>query len=82
MPEIDLRLGIYTFEEILKNVHHYMQARSDVKQITRFMSSNVSHEKQLVIRVLPLFIKRLVISAVYRGLGSKRCSGIITNLGF
>jgi NRPS condensation-like uncharacterized protein len=28
-----------------------------------------------------LFIKRLVISAVYRGLGSKRCSGIITNLG-
>lgn len=81
MPEIDLRLGIYTFEEILKNVHHYMQARSDIKQITRFMSSNVSHEKQLVIRVLPLFIKRLVISAVYRGLGSKRCSGIITNLG-
>jgi Uncharacterized protein containing a NRPS condensation (elongation) domain len=80
-PEVDLRLGIYTFEEILKNVHNYIQSSSDIKQISRFMSSNVGHEKMLVIRVLPLFIKRLAISAFYRGLGSKKCSGIITNLG-
>ena len=80
-PEIDLRLGIYTFEEILKNVRNYIQASSDIKQIARFMSSNVSHEKLLFIRVLPLFIKRLAIAAFYRGLGSKKCSGIITNLG-
>jgi NRPS condensation-like uncharacterized protein len=81
MPEIDLRLGSYTFEEILKNVHHNIQAGSDIKQIARFLSSNVSYEKLLVVRILPLFIKRMVISAVYKGLGSKRCSGIITNLG-
>lgn len=80
-PEIDLRLGIYTFEEILKNVRNYIQASSDIKQIARFMSSNVSHEKLLFIRVLPLIIKRLAIAAFYRGLGSKKCSGIITNLG-
>ncbi len=81
MPEIDLRLGIYTFEEILKSVHLHMQAGSEVKQLARFLSSNVSHEKSLIIRILPLIIKRMVIAAVYRGLGSKRCSGIITNLG-
>ncbi len=80
-PEVDLRLGNYTFEEILKNVHNYIQSSSDIKQISRFMSSNVGHEKMLIIRVLPLFIKRLAISAFYRGLGSKKCSGIITNLG-
>lgn len=80
-PEVDLRLGIYTFEEVLNNVHHYMQTESDIKQISRFMSSNVSHEKLLLIRILPLFIKRLAIAAYYRGLGSKRCSGIFTNLG-
>ena len=80
-PEADLRLGIYTFEEILKNVHNYIQSSSDIKQISRFMSSNVSHEKMLLIRVLPLFIKRLAIAAFYRGLGSKKCSGILTNLG-
>jgi hypothetical protein len=80
-PEVDLRLGIYTFEEILKNVHNYIQSSADIKQISRFMSSNVGHEKMLIIRVLPLFIKRMAISAFYRGLGSKKCSGIITNLG-
>jgi NRPS condensation-like uncharacterized protein len=81
MPEVDSRLGIYTFEEILNNVHHYMHTNSDIKQIARFMSSNVSHEKLLIIRVLPLFIKRLAISAFYKGLGSRRSSGIMTNLG-
>jgi len=81
MPEIDLRLGTYTFEEVLKAVHLYMQAGSEIKQLARFLSSNVSHEKQVIIRVLPLFIKRMAIAAIYIGLGSKRSSGIVTNLG-
>ncbi|MDO9339001.1 MAG: hypothetical protein Q7T72_00560 [Bacteroidales bacterium] len=81
MPEIDLRLGVYTFEEILKIVHHQLQAGTDVKQITRFLSQNVSHEKSPFVRVLPLFIKRMAISAVYKRLGSNQCSGIMTNLG-
>ncbi len=81
MPELDLRLGIYSFEEILKVVKNQLQSGADIKQISRFLSSNVGYEKLLFVRVLPLFIKRMVITAVYRGLGSKRCSGIITNLG-
>jgi NRPS condensation-like uncharacterized protein len=81
MPEIDLRLGKYTFDEVLKIVHHFLQAGTETKQITRFLSQNVSHEKRIIIRLLPLFIKRLVISTVYRRLGSARCSGILTNLG-
>jgi NRPS condensation-like uncharacterized protein len=81
MPEIDLRLGIYSFEEIVNNVHHQLQSRADVKQITRFLSQNVGHEKSPFVRVLPLFIKSMAISAVYRRLGTKQCSGIMTNMG-
>jgi len=81
LPEVDLRLGTYTFEEIIKIVYHFLQANSDVKQISRFLSSNVGYEKMIVVRVLPLFIKRMAISAIYRGLGSKRFTGIFTNLG-
>jgi NRPS condensation-like uncharacterized protein len=81
LPEIDLRLGNYTFEEILKIVHHQLQIGADVKQITRFLSQNVSHEKSPFIRVLPLFIKKMAISTVYKRLGSNQCSGIMTNLG-
>ncbi len=81
LPEIDLRLGTYTFDEILSSVHHQLQISSDVKQISRFLSSNVSSEKLFIIRIMPLFIKKVVIASVYRGLASKRWTGIVTNLG-
>ncbi len=81
LPEIDMRLGTYTFDEILRSVHHQLQISADVKQISRFLSSNVSSEKLLIIRILPLFIKKMVIASVYRGLASKHWTGIATNLG-
>jgi NRPS condensation-like uncharacterized protein len=81
LPEIDLRLGVYSFDEILKIVQYQIQTGADVKQITRFLSQNVGHEKSPFVRMLPLFIKSMAISAVYRRLGSNQCSGILTNLG-
>ena len=81
LPEVDLRLGIYSFGEILKIVKYQLQTGADIKQITRFLSQNVGHEKSLLVRFLPLFIKSMAISAVYRRLGSNQCSGIMTNLG-
>lgn len=81
LPEIDVRLGTYTFEEILKSVHHQLQMSADIKQISRFLSSNVSSEKLLAVRIMPLIIKKMVIASVYRGLASKRWTGIVTNLG-
>jgi len=81
LPEIDLRLGSYVFEEILQSIHHQLQMSTDLKQISRFLSSNVSYEKLFVVRILPLFIKKMGIAFVYRGLASKRWTGIVTNLG-
>ena len=81
LPELDLRLGTYTFEEILRTVRHQMQMYSDLKQIARFLSSNVSYEKLFIIRIMPLFIKKMVTAAIYRGLASKRFTGTVTNLG-
>jgi len=81
LPEIDLRLGVYSFDEILNIVKYQLQTGADVKQITRFLSQNVGHEKSPFIRFLPLFVKSMAISAVYRRLGSNQCSGILTNLG-
>jgi NRPS condensation-like uncharacterized protein len=81
LPELDMRLGIYSFEEILKSVHHQLQISSDIKQISRFLSSNVSYEKLFIVRILPLFLKKLAIASIYRGFASRRWTGIITNLG-
>jgi NRPS condensation-like uncharacterized protein len=81
MPEIDMRLGTFSFEEILRSVHHQSQISADIKQISRFLSSNVSYEKLLFVRILPLFIKKLAIAAIYKSMASRRLSGIVTNLG-
>ncbi|MCE5347255.1 MAG: hypothetical protein LLG13_13345 [Bacteroidales bacterium] len=81
LPEIDLRLGTYSFEEILRSVHHQLQMSADIKQISRFLSSNVSYEKLFIVRILPLFIKEMVITAFYKRFASKRWTGVVTNLG-
>lgn len=81
MPEIDLRLGIYSFEEILKIVHHSLQTETDIKQINRIITRNVKPEKSLFIRILPLFIKNIAISTAYRKMGANQYTGVITNLG-
>ena len=64
-----------------RSVHHQLQISTDIKQISRFLSSNVSYEKLLIIRIMPLFIKKMVTSAIYKSLASKRWTGMVTNLG-
>jgi NRPS condensation-like uncharacterized protein len=81
LPELDVRLGEYSFEEICRSVHHQLQIITDIKQISRFLSSNVSYEKLLIVRIMPLFIKKLATAAIYRSLAAKRWSGMVTNLG-
>lgn len=80
-PEIDLRLGQYTFEEILKTVHHLMQLETDKKLINKIISRNVGAERNLLLKNTPLFIKSLILYFTYKTAGTSRYSGVITNLG-
>lgn len=80
MPEIDLRLGKYTFEEIVKTVYHQLQLETDKKLISKMISRNVSVERNAFIRSIPLVIKSLIISKLYT-LGTRQYSGVVTNLG-
>ncbi len=81
MPEIDLRLGNYTFEEIVKSVFHQTKLETDEKLINKNISRNVGSEKKLYIRSIPLFIKSLILRMKYYSLGTSQYSGVITNLG-
>ncbi|WP_223816234.1 hypothetical protein [Adhaeribacter rhizoryzae] len=80
MPEMDLRLGHYTFEEIIKTVYHQMQLETDKKLINKMISRNVSGEKNPFIRGVPLFLKSIILSRLL-SLGTSAYSGVITNLG-
>ncbi|KON26690.1 hypothetical protein AC481_06655 [miscellaneous Crenarchaeota group archaeon SMTZ-80] len=81
MPQIDLRLGHYTFEEIIKTVHHQIHLEADEKLINKNIARNVGYEKKLFIRGIPLFLKSLILNYKFYSLGTSQYSGVLTNLG-
>lgn len=80
IPGIDMRLGHYSFEEIIKTVYHQMQLETDKKLIRKMISRNVGGERNSFVKALPLFIKSLFLSKLY-SLGTGQYSGVVTNLG-
>ena len=81
MPETDPSLGAYTFEEICKTVHHYMQLETDKRQIRRILRRNVGGEKNLMVRTIPLFLKVPVLWVAFSLFGPNLYSGLLTNVG-
>jgi len=81
MPEIDMRLGHYTFEEIIKTVYHQIQLETDEKLINKNISRNVGSEKKIYVRSIPLVIKSMILKMKHKSLGPSQYSGVVTNLG-
>lgn len=81
MPQIDLRLGHYSFDEIIKTVYHQMHLETDKKLINKNISRNVGYEKKFLVRGIPLFIKSLILRLKFYSLGTNQYSGVLTNLG-
>ncbi len=81
LPELDMRLGQFSFEEILKHVHSYMQIQTDKKLLSKVIARNVKPEKNIFIRTTPVFIKDLVLSSAFKRHGATKYSGVLTNVG-
>jgi NRPS condensation-like uncharacterized protein len=81
MPEIDFRLGKYSFDEILKIVYHKMQLETDEKLISKIISRNVGGERNFLVRGIPVWLKSLLLRFTYYSKGTNQYSGVVTNLG-
>lgn len=81
MPAIDVRMGTYSFDELLREVKLTMQMMTDEKRIRQVISRNVSSEKNPIIRVIPLFIKSPVLRFAYNRFGPSQFTTTITNMG-
>ena len=80
-PAIDPRLGEYTFEEIVNQVHNYMRYYINEKFLKGDITTNASTQRNPLIRVVPLFIKDFVVRQFYTRVQDKNSSAGLTNMG-
>lgn len=81
IPEIDPRLGNYTLDEIINVVHHKVGAYATKKNMSKMIETNVADERVLALRIVPLFIKNIVMKMVFNSVGEKKSCLSFSNLG-
>ncbi len=80
-PGIDPRLGDYSFEEIVKQVHNYMRYYISEKFLRGDITTNANTQRNTFIRIVPLFIKDFVVRQFYTRVQDKNSSAGLTNMG-
>lgn len=80
-PGIDPRLGEYTFEEIVKQVHNYMRYYINEKFLRGDITTNANTQRNPLIRIVPLFMKDFVVRMFYTRVQDKNSSAGLTNMG-
>ncbi|NLT40445.1 MAG: hypothetical protein GXX89_08285 [Clostridiales bacterium] len=80
-PGVDPRLGDYTFEEILKSVHHQLGVELTSKQMSAKIAANVNAERVWALKIMPLFIKNIAMKLVYNTVGERHSCITLSNLG-
>ena len=81
IPELDPRLGSYTFQEICKIIHHKMGTDFTPKHMSQIIATNVNNERNPLVRLIPLPIKNAVMKAVFNSVGEKKSCLSLSNLG-
>ena len=80
-PGVDPRLGDYTFEEIVVQVHNYMRYHINEKLLRGDITTNAATQRNPLIRVVPLFLKDLVVRTFYTKVQDRNSSAGLTNMG-
>ena len=70
----------YTFEEVLEIVKKSLQEQITKENLEKLFSYNVSNEMNMVLRAVPLFLKRIAIRQVYNA-SARANTTTLTNLG-
>ncbi len=80
-PFINPKLGYYDFEEIIYRVHHYIKLETTIKQMLPHLKRNINSQKNIFVRLIPLFIKTFVLKMSYSKVGDSPISTSFSNLG-
>lgn len=80
-PGVDPRLGEYTFPEVCKIVQAIMNLEITPKNMAARIQPNVRDEKNIFLKLAPLFLKNIVMKSVFRAVGERKSSLSLSNLG-
>ena len=80
-PELLTNLGYYNFREICQVVHHWLALDNTPKQMSMKIETNVRSERSIAVKVMPLFIKNIVMKAIFDSVGERKSFLSVSNLG-
>ncbi len=80
-PEVDPRLGDYTFQQLCHAVQHRMGLDVTPQQMAAKIATNVSSERIFLVKIMPLFLKNIVMKAVFNAVGERKSCLSLSNLG-
>lgn len=80
-PEIDPRLGDFSFREICQRVHHHMGMEVIPQHMRARITANVGSERSWIVKLLPLFLKNLALRAAFNLVGERKVCLSMSNLG-
>ena len=81
IPELDPRLGAYSFDEICKIIQHKMGTEFTAKHMSCVIATNVNDERNPLVRLIPLPLKNAVMKAIFDSVGEKKSCLTLSNLG-
>lgn len=80
-PGIDPKLGKFEFDEICDIVKNQMKLQITDKNMAAIIAANVNDEKNPVLKVVPLFLKNIVMKLIFNAVGEKKSCYSFSNLG-
>ena len=80
-PGIDPALGEYAFDEVCQIVQHQMKLQITEKNLAAMIATNVNNERQMILRLAPLFVKNFVMKMIFNAVGERKSCFSFSNLG-
>ena len=77
---VDPRYGDYTLEELCRSIYHQIGANATPQNMAGMIAANVQPQQLVPLRLAPVFIKNLVMDAVYRRSGESGGSLNVSNI--
>ena len=80
-PEVCPNRGEYSFDEICRIVAFQMGIEITAKHMRAKFTANVNSEILPIIKIMPLFIKNIVMKSVFLAVGERKSTLTFSNLG-